>query len=221
MKPDEIFAKVNDGSLHGEELTNAVAALEIEEAVELKKKFADATREEYGKVSAFRQEKQRLETLVTERKAELEKATPPPITPTATPETSDVMKQFREEQKQKAIRKFITDYGITEDEKNRILELHAKMDSGKVDADNIYEDLVGVYAFVNKDRLVEAEKERKAREAAAAAAAAQAAGGAPGAPTGIEPPKFSEVTQSLAKQAGITPEAADKIVKEGTVRVFK
>ena len=228
MTPDDIFAKVSEGELSGEELTKAVNELEVDQQIALKNKFTEEATKVMGEMTGVRKEKQRVEALLKQRQEELEKAgeKPEPQTPEpapAQPPKDDFAAKFREEQKQKAIRKFVTDFGIGDDEKSKLLEQFEKMDSGKMDAEYIYEDLVGVYAFVNKDKLVEAEKERKAREATAAEEAAKAAGGASGQSpnNGNEPPKYSEATRQLAKSAGISEEAADKQVNQGTKRVYQ
>lgn len=224
MTPDDIFAKVTAGELSGEELTNAVSGLEVDQQAELRKKFADETAKTMTEMSGIRKEKQRVEDLLRQRQEELDKDGNPPPSPSPAPAPAandDFAVRFREEQKQKAVNKFTADYNLNDDEKSKILETFEKMDSGKMDAENIYDDLVGVYAFVNKDRLVEADKERKAREAAAAAEVAQAAGGAQGAPNdGNQPPKYSEEVMKLAQAAGISPEAAKKDLEMGAKRVY-
>lgn len=232
MNPDEIFAKVDSGELSGEDLTNVVNELDVDKQAELRQKFAEATQQTVGEMTATRKEKKRVEDLLAKRQEELDKQKPetPPETPPENPpaqqppqnESDGFAQQFREEQKGKAIKKFVDDFGLSEGEQEKILAQFEKMDSGKMDADNIYDDLVGVYAFLNRDTLVKADQERKAREAAAEAEAAQAAGGPGGAPNdGNKPPKYSEAAQNLAKQANISEEAAERQLTQGTKRVFQ
>lgn len=228
MTPDEIFAKVTNGELSGEELTNTVSGLEVEQQTELRKKLAEETTKTMTEMSGIRKEKQRVEELLKQRQEELDKEPPkkleeePAPSPAPAPQ-DDFTKQFRNEQKEKAVRKFKSEFGISDEEwETKYRSEFESKDSGKMDADNIYDDIVGVYAFVNKDKLVQADKERQAREAAAAAETAQSAGGPQGAPNdGNEPPKYSEAAQSLAKQAGISEEAAERQITQGTKRVYQ
>lgn len=223
MTPDEIFAKVTNGELSGEELTNTVSSLEIDQQAELRKKLADETTKTMTEMSGIRKEKQRVEDLLKQRQEELDKEPPKKEVQPVSTQSDDFSKQFRQEQKQKAISKFKSEFGISEEEwMNKYHSEFESKDSGKLDADNIYEDIVGVYAFVNKDTLVQADRERQAREAAAAAEVANAAGGATGAPNdGNEPPKYSDAATSLAKKANISEEAAEKQVTQGTKRVYR
>lgn len=230
MKPDEIFAKVTNGELEGEELTNTISNLEVDQQAELRKLMAEDTQKTMNEMSGIRKEKKRVEELLEERRKELETNQEAPKDPEPQPAPqptnsspqNDFATKFREEQKQKAFKKFQSDFGLSEEEAERINTQFEKMDSGKMDADNIYEDYVGVYAFLNKDKLVQADKERKAREAAAAAETAKGAGGAQGTPKdGNEPPKYSEAAISLAKRAGISEEAAERQLADGTKRVFQ
>jgi len=225
MTTDEILAKVNSGELSGDALKEAVSALDVEQVVEIKKKISESATEEYGKVSAFRQEKQRLEGLVNQKKTELESISNPPA-PTATPDTpaatDDSMKQFREEQKQKALNRLKSEYSLNDDTFNKVVENFTKFDSGKIDADHIFDELKGVYAFLNSDTLLATAQEKTQREAEAAAQAAQLAGGAQGAPNnGNQPPKYQPEVTQLAKQAGISEEAANKFATQGTKRVYQ
>lgn len=227
MNPDEIFAKVDAGELSGEELTKTVNELEPDQQAALRKQFAEATEKTVGEMTATRKEKKRVEELLEKRKEELDNpvsANPEPAQPAPAPqgEDNDFATKFREEQKGKAIKKFVTEFGVSDEEKTKILDQFEKMDSGKMDAENIYDDLVGVYAFLNRDTLVQADKERQARQAAAEEETQNAAGGAAGAPNdGNKPPKYSEAAQSLAKQANISEEAAERQIAQGTRRVFQ
>jgi len=219
MTPEEILAKVSNGELSGEKLDEVVNGLSVEQQAELKKKSAEDATKSLSEMSGVRKEKQRIEELIVQKQKELE--TPlekKPETPPA-PAKDETMSQFRDEQKQKAIQKFKSDFGLSDEENQVILENFKKIDSGKVDAEFIYQDLVGAYAFVNKDKLVEADKERQAREAAAATTNIENAGSMQGEPNnGNKPPKYSDAITSIAEQAGITPEAAKKVVEEGTKR---
>jgi hypothetical protein len=55
-------------------------------------------------------------------------------------------------------------------------------------------------------------------EKGAANANAQGAGSHASPPGGGDPKKFDERTVRVANEAGITPEAADKVLKEGMTR---
>ncbi len=93
-----------------------------------------------------------------------------------------------------------------------------KLDSGKVDAENILKDFVASYAAVNPQAILEERTRIEKMEADAQAAIAAAAGGQPSKPGGSDKPKFDEKTQAVAKEAGITPEAADAVLKQGMSR---
>jgi len=223
MTPEEILAKVSNGELSGDKLDEVVNDLSVEQQADLKKKASEDVTKSLSEMSGVRKEKQRIEELVAQKQKELD--TPlekkEPQTPPATAK-DETMSQFRDEQKQKAIQKFKSDFGLSDEENQVILENFKKIDSGKVDAEFIYQDLVGAYAFVNKDKLVEADKERQAREAAAATANAENAGGMQGKPNnGNQPPKYSDTVTNVAQKAGITLEAAKKVVEEGTKREWK
>lgn len=222
MTVEEILGKVSSGELSGDSLAAETANLEPQDLVTLRSKMADMAKEEFGKVNGFRQEKQRLETLVSERKAELDKMNPPAPAPTnPAPATDETMKQFREEQKQKAIKRLQTELGVSAEDLTKVQEVFAKLDSGKIDADHIYDELVGVYAFINKDALIAANTERLQREANAAAETAAQAGGAQGAPLGSNPPKYAPEVTAFAKKAGISEDAAQRLATQGTKRVYQ
>lgn len=221
MTVDEILGKVSSGELSGDALVTEIATLEPQDVLTVKSKLVDLAKEEFGKVNGFRQEKQRLEGLVTEKKTELEKmSTTPPTTPPI-PASDENMKQFREEQKLKAIKRLKTEMNISDSDLQAVTEVFAKVDSGKIDSDLIYDELVGAYAFVNKDAFVSTTREKQEREAAAAAETEAAAGGASGAPAGSNPPKYQPAVSALAKKAGISEDAAQRIATQGTKRVYQ
>lgn len=128
--------------------------------------------------------------------------------------------QFRQEQVDKAKAKFFAEYKIPVEKQAEYEAKFKSLDSGKVDSDLIYQDFVGVYAFLNKDTLLKTEQDRIKMEQQAEEEAARAAGGGGSGGPGNEPPKFSKEATELAKKAGITEEAADRTVKQGMTRTI-
>jgi len=128
--------------------------------------------------------------------------------------------QFRQEQVDKARTKFFTDYNIPVEKQTEYEEKFKALDSGKVDSELVYQDFVGVYAFLNKDTLLKADSEKRDMERKAAEEAARGAGGGGNPPAGDPPKTHSDVAMKLAKDAGITPEAATRIEKEGMTRTI-
>ena len=129
--------------------------------------------------------------------------------------------QFRDEQIGKAQKKFFEEYKISEEDQAKYLDTFKKLDSGKIDPDLIFQDFVGVYAFLNKDSLLNAEEMRKKQEASATAINASEAGGQQTPPEGEAKKDFSEDVLAYAKRANISPEDAQRQVTEGMVRKYQ
>lgn len=130
--------------------------------------------------------------------------------------------QFRQEQVQKAKDKFFAEYKIPAEQQAQYDDKFKALDSGKVDSDLIYNDFVGIYAFLNKDTLLEAKKKEvdMQRQADDEAARAAGAGNGSGGPEDKKP-KFSEAVSTLAKTAGISEEAANRQINgEGMGRTL-
>lgn len=132
--------------------------------------------------------------------------------------SKEQMSQFRAEQIQKAKNKFFTDYNVPAEQQEEYNQKFERFDSGKVDPDLIYDDFVGVYAALNKDVLLKSHKEAEEMRKNADLKNAGDAGSQATPPSGDEPPKFSDAAMKLSKEAGISPEAAERQVKEGRTR---
>lgn len=239
MEPQEIVEKVTAGELSGEKLSEVMSQLEPDKAAEVKRLAAESASQDLEKASALRKERNRVEQQKTEAEKEAEEAAeraralaaekdgqgedPQPANP-QNPPADNTMSQFRLEQVEKAKNKFKATFTNLPDEQySEVFKHFEKIDSGKVDSDNIYQDLVGAYAYVNRDALVAADAEKRQREAEAAAEAAASASGANGAPpqNGNEPNQYPKHVTDLAKEAGISPEAAAKVATEGNKRVYQ
>lgn len=132
------------------------------------------------------------------------------------------MTQFRTEQVEKAKTRLFSEVKLTEEEKTVVLEKFGLLDSGKVDADFIYQDLLSAFAASNPTKFLTLSKaQEQSEQEAADETERQAGSGGSAAPAGQEPKKFSDEAMALAKKAGITPEAAQKQVTGGMTRIFE
>lgn len=140
---------------------------------------------------------------------------------------TETVSQFRSEQLQKAKNKLFSnpDYALEESDKARFDELFKKLDTGKVDSDLIYEDLVTTYVALKPGQFIKAagelgEMRRNATSFNAASANASVQ------MSGPEGDKFSPAAKDLFSkwaQAGFdtskyTLEAAQKVVNSGMTR---
>lgn len=207
---DDVIKKLSEGQLSDDEVKVLENKLSDEGKKLLKEALAFTTKrqDEATKAEQFANKVKELQTQIQSEEEKLGKM-------------KNEGTQFRQEQVDKARDKFFTEYKIPAEKQNEYLEKFKALDSGKVDSDLIYQDFVGVYAFLNKDTLLDAEKQRIESQRIADEEAARGAGNGGGSGGGgDESPKFSESTQKLAKDAGIPVEAADKIAKEGMTRTL-
>ena len=234
MKPEEILEKTLKGELTGDDLTAAVDALSVEDQASLHKLSKESVATSLSEAYGFRKERDRINTQLTDAEKAAEDTAIKAAEEAATkakaddaggvpPAKDETMSKFRDEQKDKAIARFNEQFkDAPEEQRKEVLAHFSTIDSGKVDADNIYNEIIGAYAFVNKDSLLEAGAEKAKREAEAAAETAADAARAGGEPNnGNQPPKFSPAVQDLAKRAGISDEAAQKVATQGTSRVHQ
>ena len=229
MKPEEILEKTLKGELSGEALDAEVAKLDVAGQAELKKLASDSAKTSLSEASALRKERDRANDLKTQAEKDAEEAAKKAEDARKAaeaggaqpPAKDDTMSQFRKEQKDKAIARLKSELKLTDEQTTAVVAHFEKIDSGFVDADNIYGELKGAYAFINRDTVLAADSEKRQREQEAADAEAEAAGGASGEPSGTTTPKFSAPVKDLAKRAGITDEAAQKVATEGTERVYQ
>lgn len=229
MKPDEILEKTLKGELHGDALTEEVGKLSVEEQAELTKLSKESAAKSLTEASGLRKERDRINELKTQAEKDAEAAANKAAevaaavntNSQAAPAKDETMSQFRKEQKDKAVARFNDKFkDLPVEQRTAVLQQFEKFDSGLIDSDNIYNEIIGAYAFVNRDTLLIAEQEKQAREAEAAAQATADAGGSKGEPNnGNQPPKFTPAVQDLAKKAGISPEAAQAVATQGMTRV--
>jgi len=129
--------------------------------------------------------------------------------------------QFRLEQITKARDKFFAEYKIPAELQNSYEDTFNKLDSGKVDPDLIFQDFVAVYAAKNSSSLLQAQKEKEEMEKNAALNdASAAAGNGSQLKVGKDGKEYPKQVLDIAKESGITPEAASKIYTEGYSRLI-
>ena len=164
--------------------------------------------EELKAVEALRKEKQRLTV-----KPETDPAH-------SGQEVEEYKKQQREEQIQKARSRFVKDFNLSDDDLSKLDESFKTEDSGKLDADFIYEDFKKAYVKSNPDRFIEAEREKRRLEANANEFNAQGAGAKGGSGGGEKGKEYSSAVHQAVKEARkagleLTLEEAEKGLKFG------
>lgn len=199
--------KIVEGELSQEDIERMDNELTPEQKAEAVQLASAKFKETLGSLSAIRKEKNRVLSKAQEIEQEAHKS------------ADDRIAQFRNEQVQKAKDRFKTEYNLSDEEFVKVEKTFARLDSGAVDSDLVYKDLIGSYAYLNSDSLLKAKTERDHMERNAETANAGEAGSSSVAPVSIKPAsKHSDEAVALAKQAGITVEAAERQVKEGTSR---
>lgn len=189
-----------DGMLDEEGKSDDLGQLTPEQLAEKKTKTIE-------EIKALRQEKQRVKTLAETTQQEFSK-------------------KFREEQIGKAKQRFYSEFSdLDEQSKKAVDEEFVRTDSGKIDAENIYQDYVGAYAKLNAPSLIEAKKEKEKLEKNAAEYNAQMASSmGSGQPT--EGKTYSQEAYDIVKKAvqeglRLTLDEAERVVKQGLTRKFK
>jgi hypothetical protein len=206
MTPEELLEKAKTENLSKEELSEMVNDLAPDEQIKFRNLAAQEAKDTLSQMTALRAEKNRVESKIKESEA--------PAAP-----TPDPMAKFREEQLLKAEIKFKQDFKLSDEEFTTIKDQFGRVDSGKIDADLIYRDFVGAYAFVNSDSLLAAQKRQENMQQGAANATTAAAGTFSGDPSSGEGQKeYSPEVKALAEQAGIPVEEADKYLQEGVTQ---
>lgn len=218
MNPDEIIEKAQKGELSDEEIERLNSTLTDDEKKAITAKASEDFKTTLSSLSAIRKEKNRVEDLA---KKALEDQAKVETKAAEVAVAQNNISQFRQEQIGKAKEKFVADFKITPEQLPAIEAIFAKLDSGAIDADLVYKDLVSAYGAVNSSSLVDAERAKNNLEKGAIEETINAAG-THQAPPGGEPekPKFSENVKKLAQEAGITEEAAHKVATEGMSRTY-
>ena len=209
------FQDVLDGKLKVEDLTPE----EMPEFVKFGKTKVTETLTEVGGVRDARQAEEKKLTDIKDKVVEAqgiitkaEELNKPQLTPE--------MQVFRAEQVEKAKQKLFSEVKLDDAQKAQVLEAFKKLDSGKMDADFIYKDLLASVAATQPERfLTLAQREEAAQIEADEELQRQAEmnGGSGG--EGGKDKKFSDEALKLAKDAGISPEAATKQLTQGNRRV--
>jgi HD superfamily phosphohydrolase len=213
---DNDISKALNGELDEKGLADLEAQLSDEGKKVLKEALAFKAKKNDEKAKAEEAEKLRLEeeakleALRKEREAEEGKLN----------STKESVNQFRTEQISKAKVKFFEDYHIPAEEQSKYEDMFKKVDSNKVDPELIYKDFEVAHVALNPEAFLQAKKEREEMEKNAALANQGAAGSQSTPPSGNEKKVFSEKDESLAKNAGITNEAAKKINEQGFHRIL-
>lgn len=197
--------------------------------VDYHKFLVTATSEAKSEVSGLREAKraeaervEKLQAKATEAEQAAEKALK--IAEEAAkggkPTISPEMSQFRTEQVDKAKAKLFSTVKLTDEEKAVVLEKFTRLDTGKLDADFIYNDLISSVAAANPTKYLQLTQgqEQAQAEAQAELERQAAAGHAP--PPGKDQKKYSDEALSLAKKADISPESATKQIAQGMTRVY-
>lgn len=216
----EKFEKV----LKGEIKTDGFTA---EELVEYHKFVSELSKEEEKKLVGIRQARQAEEKKLADAKAEEEAKKQEAEAEEARRKAEAAgqnpeMTQFRKEQVEKAKRKLFGLKDFSDNEKKVIEEKFVKLDSGKLDADLIYEDFLSAFAAANPSKYMQLSQEKDEAEKAAAEALANAAGSTDSNPEGGEgEKKFSDEVMRYSKEYGITPKAAQKQMQSGMKRVHQ
>lgn len=200
--------EIVDKALKGEDVSELTKDFDADKSTEFGKAMKKAADEELAKVAALRKEGDRI-------------AKPPEQKP------DDVQAKFRQEQIDKAKERLYSDpqYPLTEDEKKSLEDTFSRIDSGKIDADNILKDFKRAYAAVKSDDLISARDKVTTFEKNAAdftAGGANASGGL----SPEDETKYSKEAKELYaswQKAGMTGanrtlDAAQRVSSQGTIR---
>lgn len=186
------------------------------------KAFRSARQDEESKTTLTKAEREKAEKDLEAKKAELQ-ATEERLGKVKQDQTDAEAKKAkdRDDKVSEAKARFFKEFDISAEKQADYESGFTKLDSGSEDPNAIYADFESVYAALNKDDLLKTKREQAAQERQAEEARIRAAGGGRGGqPPGNDPAKFSDATKELAKKAGITEEAADRVQKEGMHRVL-
>jgi len=134
------YKEIVSKALAGENVTELVKEFTPEQKVEYNRELVNASDE--------------AARLALEKKTAIQKELDRKAAQHAEPTAE--LSAFRSEQLQKAKNKLYSnpDYPLTDAQKTLLEQSFPKYDSGKMDADNIYEDLTTAYAVINKNQLI-------------------------------------------------------------------
>lgn len=185
----------------GENVDELVKDFTPEQKLELEQAALERSRQlrqaELEAVSALRKEKQRLEGKTEDA-------------------TKQLTEKLRQEQYDKAEKRLIEQFKVDPAEVEKLREAFKIADTGKFDADLIFEDLKKSYVFVNADTLLKdsqrkSELEKNAAEFMAGAAGGSSGdGGAGGSGKNYDPAVLDFVREAQKRGVSMTPEEAER-----------
>ena len=219
--PQELIEKATKGEIETDELKTKLEEFSDEEKLQFSSLAKEQSESILSEFSGLTKEKQRrlqqLEDLGNQ-------AQPSQQTPQEGGESNqgeNPLNQFREEQVLKAKSRLKEQFGLSDEDVAKVEEKFGQVDSGKVDADLIYEDFVGAYAFVNKDSLLSAQQKNEEMQQSAVEATVSAAGSTSNQPSNdANEQEYPEEAKQLAKDAGISEDAALKQLQGGMRRTY-
>lgn len=145
-------SKIIEKALEGQDYTEDIKDFSDDEKLalnlEIKTKADEAAKTALDKAVALRKEAARVENKLNPEGKKDE-----------TPKDDDGFTQFRKEQVEKAKNRLFSEYELTDAQKAEVVSKFEKLDSGKTDADFIYNDFVSAFAAANSTDLVSAKKQ--------------------------------------------------------------
>jgi uncharacterized protein (DUF3084 family) len=130
--------------------------------------------------------------------------------------------KFRKEQLEKAKNKFFSEFEYKSDEeKQMFLDTFNKLDSGSVDADLIYKDLVRAHLYLNPDKYLSLEKNlsklTNSAESLNINLSTQGFAGVDASMSANEPVELTKEDLLAIQWSGISKEQYIKLKKEGRI----
>jgi hypothetical protein len=210
MEIKDIAQKV----LNGEDVSTITKDFDDAKQIELNKTIKTIAKEdadkELARAIALRAERSRVETQTTEAQDKI-----------ASEIRGKITSEMRTEQITKAENRLTKDFNLTPEDAVKVKEAFKNVDTGKQDAEFIYNDLQRAYAIAFSDRLIQAEKDKKTLEANAFQfnAGSTGAGSSGGAGTDnsktYSPQAYAVVKEAQAKGMPLTLEEAEKGLSGG------
>lgn len=205
-----------EGNIKIEELSDEELSEFRKQARELAEKeksevtgLREAKRAETERVERLKKEAEDVEGQTNKNKEDLEKG-------------KNEVSQFRSEQILKAKERFLESFPDAKEKIDLIDEKFSRLDSGKIDSDFIYSDFVSAYAASDPEGYLSARQKAEDLKKGAENINAGSAGYSSSKPAdGSGEKKYDERTIQVAKEAGISEDAAEKVLKEGLTRQYK
>jgi hypothetical protein len=205
-----------EGKIKLEELSD-------EELSEFRKQARELAEKEKSEVTGLREAKRAEQERVEKLKKEADEVSNKKNqTENDLNKGKDEITQFRKEQITKAREKFLATFPDAKEKIAEIEDKFSRLDSGKIDSDFIYSDFVSAYAASDPDGYLSSRQKAEELKRNAEKLNASEAGHSSSKPAdGSENKKFDEKTTQVAKEAGISEEAADKVLKQGLTRRYE